>query len=60
MSASTQGQTLYALVFLYRHVLDDPLPWIEDLIRARRPARLPVVLTMDEAQAILERAEGTG
>jgi hypothetical protein len=35
VSASTQGQALSALVFLYRHVLDDPLPWLADIVRAR-------------------------
>ena len=34
VSASTQAQALSALLFLYRHVLDDPLPWIDDIIRA--------------------------
>src|SRR5712692_3056059 len=57
-SASTQGQALSALLFLYRVVLSEPLPWLEDLVRARRPARLPVVLTADEVAAILERMKG--
>ncbi len=47
-----------ALLFLYRVVLSEPLPWLEDLVRARRPARLPVVLTADEVAAILERMKG--
>ena len=53
MSASTQAQALSALVFLYRHVLDDPLPWIEDIVRARRPRKLPVVLTREEVRLVL-------
>src|SRR3954447_8102664 len=40
VSASTQAQALSALVFLYRHVLDDPLPWIDDIVRASRLRRL--------------------
>ncbi len=59
VSASTQGQALCALLFLYRHVLDDPLPWIDELVRAQRPARLPVVLTVEEARTILDRLNGT-
>ena len=35
VSASTQNQALGALLFLYRHVLDDPLPWLNDVVRAR-------------------------
>ncbi len=58
VSASTQGQALCALLFLYRHVLDDPLPWIDELVRAQRPARLPVVLTVEEARTILDRLNG--
>jgi|SRR5581483_8488621 len=58
VSASTQGQALSALLFLYRYVLDDPLPWMEDLVRAQRPARLPVVLTVDEARMVLDHLDG--
>ena len=58
VSASTQGQALSALLFLYRNVLHEPLPWLEDLVRARRPVRLPVVLTADEVAAIIERLSG--
>lgn len=43
VAASTQSQALAALLFLYVDVLRDPVPWIEDVIRARRPQRLPVV-----------------
>ena len=39
VAAGTQNQALAALLFLYRHVLDDPLPWLKDVIRAVRPAR---------------------
>ena len=59
VSASTQNQALSALLFLYRNVLDDPLPWIDDLVRAQRPLRLPVVLTIDEVRTVLEKIEGT-
>lgn len=58
VSASTQGQALSALLFLYKKVLGDPLPWLEDLVRARRPERLPVVLTPAEVRSVLERTAG--
>src|SRR6266487_2721506 len=44
VSASTQNQPLSALLFVYRDVLGMELPWMDDIVRARRPARLPVVL----------------
>jgi integron integrase len=58
VAASTQNQALSALLFLYREVLDQDLPWLDDLVRARRPPRLPVVLTRDEVRAIVERLSG--
>ncbi|HEY0591971.1 MAG TPA: integron integrase, partial [Thermoanaerobaculia bacterium] len=58
VSASTQGQALSALVFLYRHVLDDPLPWLDDIVRARRTRRLPVVLTREEVRSLLGGMRG--
>jgi integron integrase len=59
VSASTQAQALSALVFLYRHVLDDPLPWLNEIVRATRPRRLPVVLTREEVRAVLGELSGT-
>jgi integron integrase len=58
VSVSTQNQALSALLFLYRHVLHDPLPWLNDIIRASRPAHLPVVLMPDEVRAVLARLHG--
>ena len=58
VSASTQNQALSALLFLYRHVLEQELPWLEDVVRARRPARLPVVLTRDEVRAVILELDG--
>lgn len=58
VSASTQNQALGALLFLYRHVLDDPLPWLNDVVRASRPMRLPVVLTPEEVRRVLSRMSG--
>jgi integron integrase len=53
VAASTQNQALAAVLFLYEHVLEQPLDRIEGVVRARKPKRLPVVLTRDEVQTIL-------
>jgi hypothetical protein len=45
VAASTQNQALSALLFLYGEVLDLEVPWLDDVVRAKRPQRLPVVLT---------------
>lgn len=58
VAASTQNQALAALLFLYREVLGVRLPWLDELIRAKTPARLPVVLTRDEVRDVLSRMEG--
>jgi integron integrase len=58
MSASSQNQALSALVFLYRRVLRRELDNFE-LVRAKRPTRLPLVLTRNEVDAVLNRIEGT-
>ena len=51
VAASTQNQALSALVFLYREVLELDVPWLDDVVRAKHPERLPVVLTRDEVRA---------
>jgi len=58
VAASTQNQALSALLFLYRYVLQQDLPWLDDIVRARRPKQLPVVLTRDEVRAVISRMEG--
>jgi len=58
VAASTQNQALCALLFLYRQVLGIELPWLDDLVRAKRPAHLPVVLTRDEVVAVLQHLHG--
>jgi integron integrase len=58
VSASTQNQALAALLFLYRDVLDVQLPWLDGLVHARRPQRVPVVLTHDEVRRVLARLDG--
>jgi integron integrase len=59
VAASTQNQALSALLFLYRHVLHQDLPWLEDVVRARRPQRLPIVLTRDEVRTVITELQGT-
>jgi site-specific recombinase XerD len=54
VSPATQNQALQALLFLYRHVLENELPWLDDMIRAKPKRRLPVVLNRDEVRAVLE------
>ena len=58
VSGTTQNQALCAILFLYREVLNDPLPWIADLVRVGRPARVPQVLTPDEARRVIEHVDG--
>ena len=58
VSASTQNQALAALLFLYRIVLERDVPWLDDLVRARRPARLPVVMSRPEVRRVLAELYG--
>ena len=57
VSASTQNQALAALLFLYREVLQEPLPWLEDVVRAQRAQHVPVVLTVDEVRDVMARID---
>lgn len=58
VAAATQNQALCALLFLYREVLGIELPYVEGIERAKRPARIPVVLTREEADSVLSRVNG--
>ncbi len=58
VAASTQNQALSALLFLYRQVLCVDLPWMDEIQRAKRPERLPVVLTRAEVSRLLDAMEG--
>ena len=58
VSAGTQNQALAALLFLYRHVIGVPIQMGRDVLRAKRPKRLPVVLTGEEVWRVLEELEG--
>jgi integron integrase len=57
VSASTQNQALCALLFLYREILALDIGWLEDIVRAKRPRRLPVVLTRQEVKMLLGALE---
>lgn len=59
VSASTQNQALNAILFLYKKVLEIDLPWMDGIVRAKRPQHLPVVFTRDEVKAILSQFDGT-
>jgi integron integrase len=57
-AASTQNQAKAAVLFLYRQVLNQQLPWLENVEQAKVSKRLPVVLTVNETRALLERLKG--
>lgn len=59
VSASTQNQALSALLFLYKEVLRIDVPWLVDVVRAKRPVHLPVVLTRNELDRLFAQMEGT-
>ena len=58
VAAPTQNQALGAIMFLYDQVLEQPLDRIEGVIRARKPKRLPIVLTPDEVRSIMAHLQG--
>jgi integron integrase len=59
VAAATQNQAKSALLFLYKEVLGAELPWLDGVESAKRPARLPVVLTVEEVRGVLQRVDGT-
>jgi len=58
VAAATQNQALSALLFLYKHVLGEELPWLDGMTHAKRPVRLPVVLTHAEVGRLLDALRG--
>lgn len=58
VASGTQNQALAALLFLYREVLGQDLPWMDGVVRAKRPRRLPVVLTREEVRHLLAQLQG--
>jgi integron integrase len=59
VAASTQNQALSALLFLYKQVLKEEIGWLEEVERAKKPARLPVVLTHDQVHKVFAHLHGT-
>jgi integron integrase len=59
VAASTQNQAKSAILYLYKQVLGMDLPWLNEVIQAKRPQRLPVVLTPSEVRELLLHMEGT-
>ena len=59
VASATQNQALSALLFLYGQVLGKPLPWMDQIERAKTPVKVPVVLTREEVKALLAQLEGT-
>jgi integron integrase len=58
VAGGTQNQALSALLFLYKEVLGKDLAWLDGLVRAKRPPRLPTVLTREEAESLLAQLTG--
>jgi integron integrase len=58
VSASTQNQALSAVLFLFEIVLGQRLPWMDNIVRAQRPIRLPVVLSHEEVSLLLAQLRG--
>ena len=58
VAAGTQNQALSALLFLYREVLGVDLPWLENVVRAKRPRRVPTVLSQEEVRRLLSAMDG--
>lgn len=58
VAAATQNQALAALLFLYKVVLGEPLPWLDQIVHAKSPIRRPTVLTAIEARALLAQMSG--
>ena len=58
VSASTQNQAFNALLFLYKEVLGKKIGLIDGVVRAKRPLRLPVVLTREEVKKVIDRMSG--
>ena len=58
VAASTQNQALAALLFLYRDVYERDLPWLDSVVRAKRPMRVPVVLSREEVRQVLGHMGG--
>ena len=59
VSASTQNQAKAAILFLYKYVIREELPWLDEVVQAKRSRRLPVVLSPGEARMLLDQMQGS-
>ncbi len=59
VAASTQNQALAALIFLFKEVMGVELPWLDDIVRAKRPARIPVVMSRGEITRVFQHLTGS-
>ena len=59
VAASTQNQALSAILFLYQHVLRQEIGWINDVVRAKKPKKLPVVFTQEEVRMVFNSLSGS-
>lgn len=59
VSASTQNQAKSAILFLYKKVLEQELPWLKEIVQAKTSKRLPVVLTRSEVRSLIGQVDGT-
>jgi site-specific recombinase XerD len=59
VAPSTQSQALSALLFLYQQVLEVEIGWLDKVERAKKPARLPLILTRDEVHKLFAHLHGT-
>lgn len=59
VAASTQRQALSAILFLYQQVLRQDIGWIDEVVHAKQPHRMPVVFTRDEVAVVLRHLSGT-
>jgi site-specific recombinase XerD len=59
VASSTQNVALSAILFLYRQVLRQEIPFINGIERSKRPAKIPLVFTREEVKAILSRLTGS-
>ena len=59
VSSATQNQAKAAILFLYKHVLNIELPWLDEVVQAKNSPRLPVVLSLSEVRQLLDQMQGT-
>jgi site-specific recombinase XerD len=58
VAVSTQNQALSAILFLYQEVLRQEIGWLDNVVRAKKPKRVPVILSREEVKAVLNGLSG--